>query len=101
MWRFFDCLVDGITVLEHGLEFETNSTTGEIIPTSQSGYQSSVHFDLKPENSIWMDRPNLAPKEMNTLTLAQSSYPTTEKAHTLQHHFTRYDGALTHEMLKY
>ncbi|KAE9368346.1 hypothetical protein N431DRAFT_512402 [Stipitochalara longipes BDJ] len=59
LWRFLDCLVDGMVCMEYGLEFEVNASTGEIIPRPQAGYRPRVHFDLKPENSKWISGKRL------------------------------------------
>ncbi|PMD38033.1 kinase-like protein [Hyaloscypha variabilis F] len=55
LWKFFDCLVDGIVCMEYGLEFEIDASSGEVTARPQARYQSRVHFDLKPENVFLSD----------------------------------------------
>jgi len=54
LWKFFDCLVDGIACLEYGLEFGIIASTGDVTIRRQTGFQSRVHFDLKAENSKYL-----------------------------------------------
>ncbi|KAG4436509.1 hypothetical protein IFR05_008015 [Cadophora sp. M221] len=50
LWRIFECLVDGLAVLEYDAEL-VNTPAGPVPP---AGYDAAapmvVHFDLKPEN---------------------------------------------------
>lgn len=59
MWQFFDCLVDGITVLEHGEEFFVNTVSGDAeFARDDRGWVPIVHFDLKPRNSKFIEIKN-------------------------------------------
>jgi hypothetical protein len=48
LWRIFECLVDGITVLEVGNDW---TASNEPEATPRPGWHHIVHFDLKPGNS--------------------------------------------------
>ncbi|PVH77361.1 hypothetical protein DL98DRAFT_573782, partial [Cadophora sp. DSE1049] len=56
LWRIFECLVDGCTVMEHGSEYETDADGVPQIPATSPIYGGVpdpgilVQFDLKPEN---------------------------------------------------
>jgi len=51
LWRIFDCLVDGISVLQYGNELVPDAVTTQWYIPSQGHEVPIVHFDLKPANS--------------------------------------------------
>jgi hypothetical protein len=46
----FNCLVDGISVMDSGAEAKRATATGEIVVFGQPDWTPVVHFDLKPDN---------------------------------------------------
>ncbi|RDL42436.1 uncharacterized protein BP5553_02415 [Venustampulla echinocandica] len=69
LWRIFDCLVDGITVMSNGSEAVVDSATGNarfsLLPArsplrspeaSEAKWQEVYHLDLKPANIMLGDR---------------------------------------------
>ena len=50
LWLMFDCLVDGISVLEFGAEPAFNGTDNMASVTPTKDWRLKIHFDLKPGN---------------------------------------------------
>jgi hypothetical protein len=50
LWRFFDCLLDGICALEYGYEAHYDMAKEELWPERPKNWVPMVHFDLKPDN---------------------------------------------------
>ncbi len=50
LWRFFDCLVDAVTVMEYGNEAKYDPISGEAFVLEVVDWGQVIHFDLKPEN---------------------------------------------------
>jgi hypothetical protein len=68
LWMFFRCLVDGISIMSKGAEYEWNPSAGPLVDRNKPGgkrmgvsaipdekrqleWETFVHFDIKPENS--------------------------------------------------
>ncbi|EPE30901.1 Protein kinase-like (PK-like) [Glarea lozoyensis ATCC 20868] len=55
LWRFFDCLADGIAVMSNGHEWVYNPNSKEPTPKVElapgTQWVPIVHFDIKPANS--------------------------------------------------
>jgi hypothetical protein len=51
IWRLFDCLLDGISVLDYGNELEPDGVTNKFYIPQLRSKEEIVHFDLKPANS--------------------------------------------------
>ncbi|PMD62202.1 uncharacterized protein K444DRAFT_490062, partial [Hyaloscypha bicolor E] len=51
IWRLFDCLLDGISVLDYGNELVPDGVTNEFYTPQLRSKEEIVHFDLKPANS--------------------------------------------------
>jgi hypothetical protein len=51
LWLMFDCLVDGISVLEFGAEPAFNGTDNMASVEPTKDWRLKIHFDLKPGNS--------------------------------------------------
>ncbi|KAG4436513.1 hypothetical protein IFR05_008019 [Cadophora sp. M221] len=62
LWRIFECLVDGCSVLEHGLEYTSNAAGAAAVPAGSNAFLGPqdpgvlVHFDLKPANIMTVER---------------------------------------------
>jgi len=52
LWRIFECLVDGLSVLQEGAEISIDPVTGVTTPTPVPGWNVLVHFDMKPDNGM-------------------------------------------------
>ncbi|KAI9047476.1 hypothetical protein LZ554_008195 [Drepanopeziza brunnea f. sp. 'monogermtubi'] len=57
LWKIFECLVDGISVLDYDAEVGYDPVTGlAVIPLFDPAGGVGVHFDMKPGNIIAGDR---------------------------------------------
>ena len=52
VWKIFDCLVDGLAVMEYGNELALRSPFDSFSPVVRPDWDPLVHFDLKPPNSM-------------------------------------------------
>ena len=54
IWKIFDCLVDGLFVLDTGNEAKIQAPINEVVKEWRLDWNPIVHFDLKPENSEFL-----------------------------------------------
>ncbi|KAE9381092.1 kinase-like protein [Stipitochalara longipes BDJ] len=52
VWKLFECMVDGLSVLEYGNELTLRSPENSYRATIRENWDPIVHFDLKPENIL-------------------------------------------------
>ncbi|KUJ08830.1 kinase-like protein [Mollisia scopiformis] len=54
LWLIFECLIDGISLLEYGEELGFNAVSKQAVipPLALDWKQGIVHFDLKPSNIL-------------------------------------------------
>lgn len=50
LWQMFNCLADGLAMLENGVEYPIDGT-GKTSAVTFSNWDTMVHMDLKPPNS--------------------------------------------------
>lgn len=50
LWQMFDCLADGLAMLQNGMECQIDRL-GRTTSFSTAGWDTMVHMDLKPVNS--------------------------------------------------
>jgi hypothetical protein len=62
IWRLFDCLLDGISVLDYGNELVPDGFTNEFYIPQLRSEKEIVHFDLKPANSTY---PSFEPTDLS------------------------------------
>lgn len=51
LWRFLNCFVNGVSVMEHGEEATYDELTRESEVEPKDNWEAICHFDLKPANS--------------------------------------------------
>jgi len=51
IWKLLECMIDGLTLLETGKEYDVNGTDViKRMPERLADWKQIVHFDLKPQN---------------------------------------------------
>lgn len=51
LWQMFNCFADGLAVMERGGEYSMDGVGNISSPARIQGWDSLVHFDIKPMNS--------------------------------------------------